>query len=190
MGKPLATILYMLEKNPHLTIEDIHTPRKKKTSGGQKNHPVVLSAPKENGVDKVSKRDFQRKKVYTAEKILGTGNLLPEMNDIQKLCNRVYKSKWREKHFPDIKGIVAHDGRRRIRAGGCNRSGYVHIKMPRWSRCDWLTLHEIAHGLCPHDKHGPKYTRAYLMLVRRFLGVAQAKALQDSFDKHGVLYEE
>lgn len=30
MGKPLATILYMLEENPNLSIRDIHVPKRKR----------------------------------------------------------------------------------------------------------------------------------------------------------------
>jgi hypothetical protein len=52
----------------------------------------------------------------------------------------------------------------------------------------WIILHELAHVMTADAKghHHPEFHRAYVKLVRRYLGDDQAKALVDSMRQHKV----
>jgi hypothetical protein len=55
--------------------------------------------------------------------------------------------------------------------------------MPLWSRCELITLHEVAHCLTPsrHACHGPEFAGVMLALVRHQMGDEAGRALRAGF---------
>lgn len=63
------------------------------------------------------------------------------------------------------------------------------IALPRAMRKPLIIMHEMAHILTPRKDiapHGPEFTRAYLDIVRRFLGTAKAIQLWSAFRVYRV----
>lgn len=150
-------------------------------------------------------RDTQRQRVYDAEAVLKPlAKELPTISDIEAfarkllarkrlrndlwvIANRTYKmdsiGENRLFRVPKVK-----DGRGRRRAGG--RSAY--ITMPKWSRNDWITCHELAHSITERiwgpltPAHGEQFCGAYLLLVKHGMGQEAYTTLRRSFAESGV----
>lgn len=134
-------------------------------------------------------RDNQRQRLYNAEKVLeakwgakiGCGRLEECQAYVDALCQeRWFQSRW---------------GRRSIevrqKTHGCATSyAGSHICMPPWARTPMVTLHEVAHVLCPATVagHGPEYAAVYLFLVNNHFGEESARLLRTSFAAHKVSY--
>ena len=141
---------------------------------------------------RVRVRDTQRKKVYTAERVLDDyATPTPTVKDVERLVRRIEKSKTVQKHFPQrasryVLTRVA-DGRGRRKA--CSKGGVIAI--PLWARSDRVVLHEMAHELVnwgprPTAGHGWEFCQAYLFLVRKFMSKEAHDALKKSFKEHKV----
>lgn len=144
------------------------------------------------------KRDTQRKKVYQAEgaafaKDSEANVELSTVADIEKFVNHVFSMKRVQKAFPRAFGNwdtpSVGDGRARRRAGG----NVYGIHMPKWSRCKWIVLHELAHTISLRVDsriafHGWEYCETYLLLVRYVLGLESYNRLKDSFKSHRIKF--
>lgn len=140
----------------------------------------------------MSARDYQRSKVYKAEREIDHGRVFDSVKDMQDFCDRMTNSKWWRANYPHIINIHVGDGRRRSRAGGCRIGNTIKIFMPRFFRNELIVIHEIVHGLKNSGEawHGKEYCGEYIRVVRHFMGVTTGKALLDSFDRNGVMYTE
>lgn len=139
---------------------------------------------------KAKVRDTQRSKLYKAERVLDAFKTeTPTVAHVEKLVARVLASKRVRAKYPPRTGSVAvKDGRGRRRA--CSSFGAISI--PRWSRKDWIVLHEMAHELASHmagrAAHGWEFAECYLYLVKLFMGREAHDALKASFKEHRVRY--
>jgi hypothetical protein len=157
-------------------------------------------------------RDSQRRKVYTAERIM---ERQPGQTDVasparfQSRVNDIMESQWMSEQFPTAVGSVpvefgnlrgANANHRRIRVG-----------QNAYAMREWLLIHELSHVIVQRsigDRHGWTYNGGYhradgdvvaghgwqfcdtyLRLVRRFMGQAQHDALKASFKQHKVRYK-
>jgi putative metallohydrolase (TIGR04338 family) len=134
-------------------------------------------------------RDSQRQKLYNAEgeAIHASKNRINfvTVGEIQRYVDKIVSSKWWKGRF-DIKKIDVTDGRRRRSAAGIRHIDETGtIKMPKFARNNWLTLHEMAHCVS-HDDHGRGYAKNYLLLVKRFIGDDDYRLLKEAFVKYHV----
>lgn len=133
------------------------------------------------------RRDVQAARLYDAEHaafftMFGRGAKglpvvdLPELADVKRYVAKVVSDKWFKRHF-GWHGIRVQDGRGMHRSMG--RGGDGAINIAKDSRCRWVVLHEITHCVVtgPVQHHGPEFVRAYLQLVRHFLGRKAWRAL-------------
>jgi putative metallohydrolase (TIGR04338 family) len=142
------------------------------------------------------KRDFQRSRVYAAERELDGTPTHRKLAECQAFVDKVLRSKWWRSRGGES-GIVVEDGRGRSRA--CYQSGFFSmtgrgirppvVKLPRWARSELVILHELAHSLTNGGPwHGREFARNFLALVGRFMGREAATALRESYRKHRVKY--
>jgi len=141
-------------------------------------------------------RDTQRGKVYKAEKHVPEGRKFKTLVECQAYYDRITRSRWWMSRAESVT-IVLRDGRgcSNARAWTSSFSG-TFILLPRWSRCEIVMLHELAHVLrcrryggandIDHRPHGAGFVRAFLDLVGRWMGAETAKALRESMLEHGV----
>ena len=139
-------------------------------------------------------RDSQRAKLYKAETFLmvfGKGQeRLSTVQSIEEYVAHVLSSVWLIKRYPCLANakIEVRDGRGRIRACGA----YSYIKMPKWSRCKAVVLHELAHSFIKriyhHEvaAHGWEFCDLLLEMVQHFLGSDAGSELKASYKKHRV----
>lgn len=135
------------------------------------------------------KRDTQRSKVYAweneqfdardrvevvfkadgAECVKSDGPAMMTLAEIRKVVTRVARDYGLTK-----RKVGVGDGRARRRA--CYDPNTREIKMPRWSRKQWVVLHELAHWIefvqCPERAawHGRQFVGIYMELLRRYDG--------------------
>ena len=136
-------------------------------------------------------RDFQRSKVYEAEKVFVSFTPDPDLialADLQEWVDEILSTPLWQGLLQGPKRIKVKDGRGSKRAWATRK----WIKMPRWTRQRGMVLHELAHSCAPKDiaesPHGPEFCSRYLALVWYHLGERQRDILQESFDKKEVLY--
>ncbi len=140
-------------------------------------------------------RDYQRQKVYNAERqhsmfhYNAEASKLPtaKWDVLNQYVANLTTTEWFKSRWPH-QSIRVKDGRRCRRATG----GWGRISMPKWSRCPLVILHEIAHavGNWTGDKHGPNYCGHYLYLVYHQLGEKAYLELRTSFLRHGVDFKD
>lgn len=140
-------------------------------------------------------RDSQRSKLYKAEKVLAQYSQRVEtVPEMQAFLQKVLARKpIQDRYWLQIrKVIVVKDGRRCSNALG----GVNWIKMPRWSRTQYIVLHEAAHSITQRKYgtnvagHGWQYAEVYLDLVRFGLGAEAGAALKASFKAGKVRFSE
>ena len=139
-------------------------------------------------------RDFQRSKLYAAERHLAErGPRLESVKDIQAFVDGLCQSRWFRNRFGLVE-IAVRDGRGRRNAGGCGwrsmdgRGGF--ITLPKWSRHTLFILHEITHVIIPSNlaAHGREFSKIFLQLVGRWMGDDSAKDLRAAYRRCGVKY--
>ena len=134
------------------------------------------------------KRDFQRQRVYTAESRIGKGKRLNSVKEMQSFVDSITSTPEFRIRFPRIYSIDVKDGRGCRNALG-STTGWV--KMPIWSRCEVIVIHEVAHVVSPWEEHhGPKYCGNYLWLIHKVMGRGMYLELRESFLAHGVKFED
>lgn len=157
-----------------------------------------------------NKRDSQRQRVYNAEDIAfpimqawsnyGIGDTFTSIHETQAFVDKIAKSAWWKKRT-DIIQVEVSDGRGRRSAcaygitylwvGGNKAIGFGKIALPKGNRNINSVLHEFAHLLAHDDDfaaHGPEFCKAYLALVKRFLGKQSHSNLKYGFDRMKVNY--
>jgi putative metallohydrolase (TIGR04338 family) len=134
-------------------------------------------------------RDFQRNRVYTAERRVTLGKRISKVPDIQAYVNSIISMPEFRNHFPRCHFVDVKDGRGCRRAYGSAYEGF--IKMPVWSRHELIIIHEVAHVVSPLDAHhGPVYCGNYLWLINLVMGKKVYLQLRESFLAHGVKFED
>jgi putative metallohydrolase (TIGR04338 family) len=147
-------------------------------------------------------RDTQRAKVYRAENAAGRGKEFETVPEIEAYLTRCFSHRWFHRHYPEITEFRVRDGRRRRNAGGRGYmrvgGGVCQLTMPKWSRCELVVLHELAHGITDIvtdyrnakgvAPHGWEFCEIFLDLVRHYMGAAAGERLRRSFRKHRVRY--
>ena len=152
-------------------------------------------------------RDFQRARVYRSENIMEEskdmlGKRLETVREMQLWVDKILKSKWFKVRWPYLTSIEVKDGRGRRIATGYARGIYSTenpstegiIKMPKWSRCEMIIIHEVAHVITDHEymgrvpAHGIQFCNLYLNMVRRFMGTGWHAQLKDAFKKEKVKF--
>lgn len=137
--------------------------------------------------------DSQKGKLYKAEKVLAPmSKRLPEVKDIEKFVKKALGRATIQRRYGRHlrQSIQVKPGRNGSSATG----GYWSIKMPPWSRTEYIVLHELAHTLTQRIHgfkiagHGWQYAGIYLDLVRYVMGKEAGDALKASFREHKVRF--
>jgi len=141
----------------------------------------------------IKERDSQKSKLYKAEKVLEqVSNRLETLAEIEAYINLALNrapiksrySRWTGGH------LMILDGRGATFA----RGGQRIVKFPRWSRTQYIVLHELAHVIAQRKYgvyiagHGRLFCEVYLNLVRFVMGVAAHDLLKASFKEHKVKF--
>lgn len=137
-------------------------------------------------------RDFQRSKVYAAERSAFTFSpeftTIDECDDFARIITGC--SYW-----------LLNNGKTnyRLHDGRGHRSAYFKRKsntivLPRWARSRFVIIHEFSHFLTfiKHGdsvpSHGRVFCRHYLDLISELMGADSAALLERAFMSHGVKY--
>jgi len=133
-------------------------------------------------------RDYQRKKVYDAEELCSFWNKLDilSFSKIEDLVDRITKLfgiKLPSIYFGDKKSpLIAY-------------ATTTKLVLPfPISKSVPFICHEMSHvinyQLGPADHHGPYFAKAYLEVVKQFMGNSEFVELQQAFDTKRVKYKE
>ena len=135
-------------------------------------------------------RDFQRKRVYDAERDLFPVERFPpdlSLWECEQLLHRMYRdTRYRDMEKARASVPVLKDGRGRRRAG-YSRPKHV-ISLPRYYRKAWVVAHEVAHTFVDHNRvpgHGEEFMAVYIDLLERYCGMDGARLL-GHFTERGV----
>ena len=137
-------------------------------------------------------RDFQRQRLYDAERKAPRGQEWDKVPQLQDYVDQLISSEWWQARYAHIEKIQVLDGRGRRRGcGGRNRdqkSGF--IKMPRFTRYERYTLHEVSHVVQPIDEssHGLIFCSIYLCLVHFKMGSKASEQLRNAFTEGNVKF--
>ena len=138
-------------------------------------------------------RDSQKGRLYKAEKVLGPlSQRLETTEEMATYLHKVINRAPIQKRYGKFLRAVLE-----VRPGYRCRSAfgnYNWIKMPKWSRTQYIVLHEFAHSLTQRKYghgvagHGREYASIYLDLVRFGMGKEAHATLLASFKEHKVRY--
>lgn len=142
-------------------------------------------------------RDSQKSRLYKAEReaLNKRSKRLETISDITRYVDRISKRATIVRRYGTElrKPIFIGDGRGKRNAGGDAKGIY----MPKWSRTEFIVLHEMSHciacrmyGRYNIAAHGREYAAIYLDLVRFMLGKDAADALKASFRTHRVKWRK
>jgi hypothetical protein len=127
-------------------------------------------------------RDFQRQRLYAAERRVSEGGSWDSLVAAQHALDGLLPSPWWQMHFPSVRSVVLFD------RGGTYPVAHkgVHgdaIEFPRGARTPLTLFHELAHLASPPPTigHGPVYAGIYLMLVQHGRGECVAARLASHF---------
>lgn len=134
--------------------------------------------------------DMQRGKLYKAERRAWAklpGKRFETMPEIETYLTRVYSHQWFKEHFPKCRVFEVRDGGGRRSAMGMAWRDKAFMRFPRWSRSEWIILHELAHALNDmHGRarapaHGWEFAWVYVRLVQHYMGAVAVKLLKAEF---------
>ncbi len=143
-------------------------------------------------------RDSQRSRLYAAEQAVGGygsngGQPLPTMADIEAYLDKLTSSAWFRRRWDRV-----YPGTYRLRNGAGNRKatgGMNDLTYPRWSRYEWMVLHELAHHIVERHSgsstqawHGWMFCSVLLELVEHAFGAEMAKRFKAEMKKRNVKY--
>lgn len=151
-------------------------------------------------------RDYQRSKVYRAEREAGLvtyDDPPPELETVES-CEEFVRRIVATDAWRKLGGwhgrIVVRPGFGATSARGGGRGGGVQLTLPRWARKPAVILHELAHALTYHQRsaagatgrrfaaHGREFCANYLALVRLRLGPAAEAKLRAAFRANRVRF--
>lgn len=140
--------------------------------------------------DMAGPRDFQRKRVYDAERELFPVEDFPPDLSLWE-CEQLLHHMYRDARYQGLEKArtsvpVLKDGRGRRRAG-YSRGQHV-ISLPRYYRKAWVVAHEVAHTLVDHNRvpgHGEEFMAVYIDLLERYCGMDGGRLL-GYFAERGV----
>lgn len=131
-------------------------------------------SPRTEGVQMKEGRDFQKARLYGAERdTFAWGQTIAD-DDLQM---------WLEKNVLSRAWFRKRWGNRYItvkRTHGGGRGGGGIIRLGRDARNEWVMLHELAHNLT-HDGHGPAFAAVYVKLIHHVMGADAAKRLKAAY---------
>jgi len=117
-------------------------------------------------------RDSQRSAVYCWEDKIRKRWPANDLKLTLKQCASLIIKVW-DDYRPGQETPKLKDGRGRRRPCGSR----WEIKLPRWSRCQIVVLHEIAHSLQQQQPwHGPEFARLFLELLVHYAGIPAREA--------------
>lgn len=127
-----------------------------------------------------TQRDSQRKRVYSAEWTVDHGRTFDTLAELDKFCNKVYKSEFWRYHFGQqrFSRLCIERGR------GHSATAYKHLgRITFGTKCQnvMTACHELAHIGSHGQKHDKEFVQAYLKLLRRYGDPGQADALREAF---------
>ena len=142
-------------------------------------------------------RDFQRARVYAAEKVAwgawSERHVWDSMDEVRAAVNRIIRSDfWQDRDLPEE--VIVGDGRGRRSA--CSEwyrempgPWVPHVKFPKFCRSIEMVVHEMAHIAAPAlaGGHGEEFVGWYLELAWEFIGPDAAERLADAFRDGGVI---
>ena len=133
-------------------------------------------------------RDFQRRKLYRAEELCSFWNKLKILSlpKVKHLVQNI--TDWADVELPDVTYFRYKKGRQTYATATS-----LVLAFPIAKSAPFI-CHEMAHVINyqrgPADHHGPNFAKAYLEVVRQFMGTAEFKDLKYMFDTFGVKYKE
>ena len=159
-------------------------------------------------------RDYQRKKVYAAEAEFRSswkGTHFETLHELRDYVKAVTTSPWWQS-VSTTRDIRVLDGRGRRKACAWWNPKTSHldedcrytIAMPKWARCEQITLHELAHILSvterdfpifpsgwkdgdhPVSPHGRNFCKANMQLIEVSAGRRVRSELRSFYIKHRV----
>jgi putative metallohydrolase (TIGR04338 family) len=136
------------------------------------------------------KRDNQRSLCYAWEKAVTGGKHFTAqwatMDEVAAYMKPIWKSERGRYGRANVPMPTLHHGhwdQRRALAYGNHT-----ISLPRWSRNEWVVLHEMAHRLTPSDEaHGPRFIGVLMGLAARHAGY-DVEVLKSKADEMGLRY--
>lgn len=134
-------------------------------------------------------RDFQRSKVYKAERPLQEkAKRIVKLEDLTQYVDELVKKDWFRFFWPKTKTILVKDGRGRGRGIGWNFGSRGEIAMPVWTRNELYLLHEISHAITPNieSNHGEHFTANTIRLAWNMIGPEVANNLWINYRMHKV----
>ena len=136
-------------------------------------------------------RDSQRSRLYKAQWEIGAGHNFKTIPALREYVSAILRHDWWRYYFPHVPDVTVKDGRGRKNAGAHTTTDGPTILMPRWSRTERVTLHELAHLVTPDaaPAHGPKFARLYVCIVTEYMGHQAGQGLINAYLKHGVRYD-
>lgn len=141
-------------------------------------------------------RDYQRSRVYAAEKAaFGRAEDWKDRVATVSAMERYVKDLSADREWTDLvwpEQWTVKDGRGRRRGGASAGPGWGLITVPRFARAKWYVLHEVSHVVTTLTygvgvaAHGPEFCGVYLRLVQKEMGRQAADALFEAFVEQGA----
>lgn len=153
---------------------------------------MLTETARELGLAAPRVRDYQRTRVYRAERELGAFGEIYSLAQCREIVSTIAPRVTVE----DGRGhrrAVTYRGPERVMGRGENlrivRLSHPVIALPRWARNDLLILHELSHVLTPREysSHGRTFATVFLRLLAARDWSAYQR-LRQSFDAQRVSY--
>lgn len=111
------------------------------------------------------------------------GHKIASLKDIQDFVNRITESaEWQAMgNVPCHVQVFDWGENAHSEARGANE---IWLARKHWDT--QVVLHELAHIVTPKSSHGPKWVRAYLLLITFFMGSYYADLYTKAFKRIGV----
>jgi putative metallohydrolase (TIGR04338 family) len=112
-------------------------------------------------------RDFQRKRLYDAERGVPEGLVWDSLPEAQSYLDGLLVSPWWQMHFPSVRCVVLFAQERKYAVAHKSVHGGT-IQLPHWALNQLTLVHELAHLASPPGTigHDPVFAGIYLLLVQ------------------------
>jgi putative metallohydrolase (TIGR04338 family) len=132
-------------------------------------------------------RDFQRTRLYRAERLVSEGLRWDNLTAAQFYLDRLLASPWWQMYFPSVRCVVLfhREGTYALAHKGVHGGA---IQLPHWALNQRTLVHELAHIASPPETigHGPIFAAIDLLLVQHCMGAHVAWELARHFSAHHV----